>query len=362
MQGVSERLANRWPSIGAALDWRVQATPDAVGWLYPDAAEVWREVTWREFRDDVHVVAAGLLALGVRPGDSVAIAATTSLKWIVADFANGVAGFVTTTIYLNTRDEDVEYCATDSHTSVAFVEDAAFLRRFERNERLLASVRRVVVMNGGYDGPLAGVVTWEGLLERGRARLAKEPDAVRSLQAATGPDTLATIIYTSGTRGRPKGVELTHDNWCFLGASWSLRNIVDDTDLHLLWLPLAHAFGKALLLVTLYHNCPTAVDGRIDRLMHNLQVVKPTGVCGVPRIFEKVRAGVMTSAPPSSPKERLLRWAFAVGRETVTRQRTADRSARPTDSPTRSPTGWCSGNSRRCWADAYGSSSRGRRS
>lgn len=307
-------LEGRWASLGAALDWRADATPHDVGWKYPDADEAWQDLTWGEFRDQVHVVAAGLHALGVGPGDKVAIAATTSMKWVIADFANGVAGFVTTTIYLNTRDEDVEFCALDSDSRVAFVEDAAFLSRFESNPALLASVRRVVVMNGGYDGALAGVLTWDELLRRGRHHLARHPGVVRDLQAATGPDTLATIIYTSGTTGRPKGVELTHDNWCYLGTAWASRDIVTADDLHYLWLPLAHAFGKCLLLVTLHQNCPSAIDGRVDRLVANLKAVRPTAMCGVPRIFEKVRAGVLTAVPSTHVKARISRWAFAVGR------------------------------------------------
>lgn len=133
--------------------------------------------------------------------------------------------------------------------------------------------------------------------------------------ARTGPDHLATLIYTSGTTGTPKGVRLVHDCLTYEGAAVEAYDIIYRDDLQYLWLPLSHVFGKALLAIQLRIGFASAVEGDIDSLVENLGVVQPTFMCGAPRIFEKVRARVMTSAS-SGPKKRIVSWAFSVGRRT----------------------------------------------
>ena len=108
--------------------------------------------------------------------------------------------------------------------------------------------------------------------------------------AAVQPEHLATLIYTSGTTGRPKGVELPHRCWTYIGAGAEAIEILRRDDLQYLWLPLSHSFGKMLEAVQLQIGFPTAVDGRIDKIVENLAVVRPTFMAGPPRIFEKVHA------------------------------------------------------------------------
>jgi long-chain acyl-CoA synthetase len=158
------------------------------------------------------------------------------------------------------------------------------------------------------------VIGWSDLEKQGREYLEANPRAVDDVIAAIGPEDLATLIYTSGTTGRPKGVRLVQDCWTYEGAAIEAYDIIYPDDLQYLWLPLSHVFGKALIAIQLHIGFTTAVDGRIDKIVENLAVVQPTFMCGAPRIFEKVRARVMTTASHGL-KAKIFDWAFGVGRK-----------------------------------------------
>ena len=136
--------------------------------------------------------------------------------------------------------------------------------------------------------------------------------------AAVRPEHLATLIYTSGTTGRPKGVELPHRCWTYIGAAAEASASSRRDDLQYLWLPLSHSFGKMLEAVQLQIGFPTAVDGRLDRIVDNLAVVRPTFMAGPPRIFEKVHGKVVqTVEEEGGIKAPLFTWAFDVGGQVV---------------------------------------------
>ncbi len=132
--------------------------------------------------------------------------------------------------------------------------------------------------------------------------------------AAIEPESLATLIYTSGTTGKPKGVRLRHSSWTYEGAAIQAQQILDERDVQFLWLPMAHSFGKVLLSTQLACGFATAVDGRVDRIIDNLAVVKPTFMGAAPRIFEKAHSRIVTmQAAEGGAKEKIFNQAFAVG-------------------------------------------------
>jgi long-chain acyl-CoA synthetase len=152
------------------------------------------------------------------------------------------------------------------------------------------------------------------LAARGDAYLAEHPDVIRRTAEAIPADQLATLIYTSGTTGRPKGVRLLHRGWVYQGALIKEQGILDETDLQFLWLPMAHSFGKVLLSAQLACGFATAIDGRVDRIVDNLGVVKPTFMGAAPRIFEKAHARIVTmQAAEGGAKEKIFTKAFEVG-------------------------------------------------
>ena len=272
----------------------------------------WVSLSWSQTKDKVFELAAGLLALGVQPEDRVAIASNTRMEWILADLAIMCAAGATTTIYPSTQHEDVGYILADSQSKVVFAEDELQVGKVLDHLDELPQLITIVQLDGRVDHPK--VIGWADLEKRGREYLDANPTAVDDVIAAIGPEDLATLIYTSGTTGRPKGVRLVQDNWTYEGAAIEEYDIIYADDLQYLWLPLSHVFGKALIAIQLYIGFTTAVDGRIDKIVENLAVVKPTFMCGAPRIFEKVRARVMTTAS-HGVKAKIFDWAFGVGRK-----------------------------------------------
>jgi long-chain acyl-CoA synthetase len=306
-------LAGRAPSVAAMLLRQVEASGPREALRYRDG-DRWLSLTWQQVQARTFELAAGLLALGVGPEDRVAIASNTRLEWILADLAVMCAGGATTTVYPSTQHEDVSYILGDSQSKVVFAEDAGQVAKVLDHLADLPDLAVVVQIAGTVDHEK--VISWHALAERGRQHLAEHPSAVDEAIAAIEPEHLATLIYTSGTTGRPKGVRLVQDNWTYLGAAIEEYDIIEQHDLQYLWLPLSHVFGKALIAAQLQIGFATAVDGNIERIVDNLGVVQPTFMAGAPRIFEKVRAKVLTSAR-SGAKARIFDWAFAVGRRTT---------------------------------------------
>ena len=158
------------------------------------------------------------------------------------------------------------------------------------------------------------VLTLAELEQRGAALLAEQPSVVDDRIAACGPEDLATLVYTSGTTGKPKGVRLVHDNWVYEGKAVAALNILGPDDVQYLWLPLSHVLGKILSAVQLEFGFSTAVDGDLTKIVENLGVIKPTFMGGAPRIFEKVRAKVtLTAQGEGGLKAKIFDWAIGVG-------------------------------------------------
>jgi long-chain acyl-CoA synthetase len=141
---------------------------------------------------------------------------------------------------------------------------------------------------------------------------------IEKIVAGIRPDHLATLIYTSGTTGRPKGVELLHAGWCWEGVAQGELGLLLPEDLHYLWLPLSHSFGKTLICGVVHVGVPTYVDGRVDKLVDNLASIRPTLMCAAPRVFEKVYNRAVTSAQAGGgAKAKIFGWAVRTGRAKV---------------------------------------------
>lgn len=321
-----EVLGPQAQSVAHMLVERVEATPHHEAFTYPTAT-AWEAVTWQEFGSRVDLTAAGLLALGVGSEDRVGILSNTRYEWIVADMAIMRSGGATTTVYPTALPDEVAYVLSDSDTRVVFAEDAAQVERLTAVRDQLPDLRAVIAIDGGGDGDW--VMSLEDLADRGRAHLKEHPGAVDEATHAIRPDQLATLIYTSGTTGQPKGVELLHSNWTYEGAAIQSLGILTDKDLQYLWLPLSHSFGKVLLAAQLQVGFPTAVDGRIDKIVDNLALVKPTFMAGAPRIYEKVysRINQMQEAE-GGVKKMIFDWAVGVGRQHIEAQ-VAGKSVNP---------------------------------
>ena len=281
--------------------------------MFPEGKE-WRSLTWSETGSRVRAIASGLRALGLAEEERVAILAGTRLEWILADLGILCAGGATTTIYPSSTAEECTYILKDSQTTIVFAENDGQVKKLLEQRAELPTLKKVVVIEGSGDGDW--VVTLAQLEEQGRAFDTLHPEAYEKVISAVRTDSLATLIYTSGTTGKPKGVELTHDCWLYEAEGIDALGLIKAEHRQYLWLPLAHAFGKVLEVAQIRIGFCTAVDGRIDKLIENLAVVKPTFVAAVPRIFEKVYNKVVAGAKEAGGlKLKIFHWAFKVGRE-----------------------------------------------
>jgi long-chain acyl-CoA synthetase len=310
---ITAGIETRPPSVGAMFLDRVAATPDREAYRRP-VGDGWESTTWAQTGQRVQELTAGLLDLGVRPEERVAVISTTRVDWVHADFAVLCAGAATTTVYPSTNPEDVAYILADSGAVVAFAEDDVQIAKLRAHRDELPALRTIVTFDGTADGDW--VIGLEDLAERGRKQLDDDPDLVRRTVATIRPEHLATLIYTSGTTGRPKGVRLDQDCWVYEGVAVDALKLLTPDDVQYLWLPLSHAFGKVLLAAQLASGSSAAVDGRVDRIIDNLAVVSPTFMAAAPRIFEKVYGRVVTmAAEEGGARLKIFHWAIGVGRE-----------------------------------------------
>lgn len=324
MSDTQTLIETRPPSVATLFLERVAATPDAEAYRYPvppedgQGPDGWKSLTWGQAAERVYAIAAGLADLGVRPEERVAIAAETSVDWILADLGVLCAGAATTTVYPSTNAEETAFILADSGSRVLIAENAAQLAKARRRRAELPELAHVVVMTAddAVDEGDGWVLSLAELEKRGAARLEQHPTAVTDLVASIGRDQLATLIYTSGTTGRPKGVRLPHDAWSYMARAIEAVDLLDENDVQYLWLPLAHVFGKVLTAGHIALGHVTAVDGRVDRIVENLPVVRPTYMAAVPRIFEKVYNGVAAKAKAGGgAKYKIFQWAAGVARE-----------------------------------------------
>ena len=295
---------------------RVEASADKEAFRYPDE-NGWTSVTWKQAAERVEALAAGLLSLGVEPEDRIGIASTTRLEWILADLAILCAGAATTTVYPSTNAEDTAYILADSDSKIVFAEDDTQLKKLTERRAELPNLAKVVLIDGAADDDW--VITLDDLADQGAKYLAEHPSCLRTVAEQIPSDQLATLIYTSGTTGRPKGVRLRHEAWVYSGGVIADIGLLREDDLQLLLLPLARAFGKVLIATQLACGFASAIDGRVDKIVKNTGVVKPTFMGAAPRIFEKAYSKIITQQ--SGAKAVLFNSAFAVGKEVARRRR-----------------------------------------
>ena len=319
-------IDDRAPSIARLFRDRVAASGPQQAFQFfrspgGGAPEQLEHLTWDETRARVDALAAGLVALGLDLEDRVAIASTTRLEWALADLAIMTAGGATTTVYPSSNADDVAFIIGDSGSRVVFAEDAAQVAKLREFRSEIPQVVKVVTFDpasagsGEADDWVTGV---DDLAALGRDLLGREPTVLDDRVAALTPDHLATIIYTSGTTGRPKGVLLTHDCFTYVAAATHAQGDMGPDDLQFLWLPLSHVFGKAMLVLPMQVGFPTAIDGRIDRIVDNLAVIRPTFMGAAPRVFEKAYARVSSMfAAETGVKKALIDWSLGVGAKVV---------------------------------------------
>ena len=290
---------------------RIAATPDNTAFSYP-VGSGWKQVSWKQFGEQVRQVSMGLRAIGLQNEERVAILCHTRYEWVVADMGILGAAGATTTIYPSNLPEECEYIINDSSTRYVIVENDEQAAKLIAVRAKIPGVKQVINIDGktSSDG---WIISMNDLMEKGKS--ASQADWETVCKSVKNQD-IATLIYTSGTTGKPKGVILTQDCWVYEAESIEEMKLLVPDDVQFFWLPLAHSFGKVLEMAQLKIGFHTAIDGRVDKIVENLGHVKPTFVAAVPRIFEKVYNKVIEGAKKGGGlKYSIFKWSVEVGRE-----------------------------------------------
>jgi long-chain acyl-CoA synthetase len=281
----------------------------------------WRTRSWREHRERVAEAAVGLARLGVGRGDFVAIMATNRPEHVVADQAAVHAGATPSTFYFTLPAEQIRYCAGHCEAKVAVLEDRDMLKRWQEIREELPALRHLVVLEGAEDeSGNDGVLTWDQLVADGRQALAADPGAFERLRGGVLPEDAATLLYTSGTTGPPKGVLLTHHNLLYECAALNRLHGLPKGGSSVSYLPLAHIAERVLSIygpLTLRSHvwfCPDPAQA-----VEYVREARPTLFFGVPRVWEKVRAGINAklAAEENERRRKLAQGAVATGLEVV---------------------------------------------
>jgi long-chain acyl-CoA synthetase len=272
----------------------------------------WREIGWTEAAERVDDYANGLLALGFRKGDAVAIIGQTTLDWTLFDLALAQIGAIGVPIYANSSARDAAYILGHSESVAVLCEDAEQLAKVNEHRDELPRLEHALTF-----ADLAG------LAARGRAYATRHPNALTDALDALGEDDLFTIIYTSGTTGPPKGCMISNRNEYEMVRAGDDLGFTVEGDTMLLYLPLAHNFGRLMSLNGPYRGFTIALLPDPLQAAEALQEVRPTVFPSVPRVFEKVHTAVLARfAAETGAKRKLIDWALGVGRE-VSRRRQA---------------------------------------
>jgi long-chain acyl-CoA synthetase len=313
-------LKPKYRSIAQMFVARAAESASAEAFRYPvpsGSGDRWESLSWQQSLERVRSLACGLLSLGLDNEQRVGILCSTRVEWILADLAIMCAGGATTTVYPSSASEQCAFILADSETRYIFAEDASQVAKLRERKDELPGLQKVIVIDGEPDAQDGDwVITLDALAELGRAHHEANPGAFDERVESVQPEHLSTLIYTSGTTGKPKGVRLVHDCWTYEGEAMAEMNLLRPDDLQYLWLPLAHSFGKVLVAGQLRVGFPTAVDGRIPKLVDNLAVVRPTFMAAAPRIFEKVHSKVVQGAQGGGKlKAAIFNWSIGVGQQ-----------------------------------------------
>jgi long-chain acyl-CoA synthetase len=299
----------------------VQKWADMPAFSDRDDGGPWRTITWGEARQQVLELAAGLAALGLQPGERVALMLPNRVEHVLADLAAVHAGGVSVTFYSTLAADQIAYMAGDCDARIAVVDGAEELQRWQPALAGLPGLGKIIVRDPAACPAGDLFISWHDFTELGRARYAASPAAIDQLIRDLRPEQPVTLLYTSGTTGKPKGVIITHHSVLYeLMTATASGTLVP----HVRWvsyLPLAHIAERMFTIYLAIHSgghvhfCHVASTD----LVRTVSDVRPTSFFGVPRVWEKVQAGIQAVlAMETDPAKRAaIETAMRTGRRYV---------------------------------------------
>ncbi len=284
------------------------------------AGDGWQSLTWSQVRQQVLEVAAGFAVLGLAPGERVALMLPNRSEHVLADLGAVHAGGLGVTLYATLAPAQIAYVAADCDARIAVLDGAAELARWRPILEQLPGLKKIIVRDPAVCPAGDRYMTWADFAALGRERFAAEPGQVIARVAAIKPGDPLALLYTSGTTGNPKGVVLTHRNILYEVAAADMGGIVIPRVRWVSYLPLAHIAERmfsiymAIEAVGHVHFCPDATQ-----LVRVIGKVRPTAFFGVPRVWEKIKAGiqVLLTTEQDEGKRAAVQQAMETGRRYV---------------------------------------------
>ncbi|HDZ22932.1 MAG TPA: long-chain fatty acid--CoA ligase [Desulfobacteraceae bacterium] len=302
---------------------RVEKYKDRVA-LRKKELGLWNKITWRQYGEMVRRVGIGLVALGLKPKDRVAIIGDSRPEWLYADLGNLSVNGVSVGVYTTCSSEEVKYHLSHSEARFFFVEDEEQLDKALEIREQLPNLEKIIVMDmkglRHFNDPM--VISFDELLEKGREIDEKDPALFKQRVEKTRPQDIATFVYTSGTTGPPKAAMLSHFNVLSNSNSFAKHVPAFDTDVILSYLPLCHIGERTM---SVYHAINMGFTVFFaespDTVPENLREVSPTFFFGVPRIWEKFHSAINIGVQNATWfKRQSYRLAMKVG-ETAARKK-----------------------------------------
>lgn len=299
------------PSLIHWLRHNATQRPDDVALRFKESG-TWHDISWDGYLRRSLTAGAGLKALGLEPGDMVAIVSTNRVEWLVGDLGAQAVGCVTVPIYPSSIGEAVAYILGHCKAKAVFVEDAGQARKIQEHRGQLPALQHVIAFEPDGIANVEGLLSWDDLLEAGRGGR----EAAEAGLDALDPAAMATIIYTSGTTGPPKGAMISHGNMMAMAESLADAMGAEGGDSSLSFLPLSHVAERLQGQIMAVRVGYTVNMGEgLEKVAQNLVEVEPTILVCVPRLWEKYFARIqslMEDAPPL--RKKLFEWATDVGK------------------------------------------------
>ncbi len=304
----------RGDTIAHRLAERIKKSAAKVA-FYSKKGGKWEPATWGEHGIAIREVSIGLRTLGIEPGDRVAIFGNTRIEWIQADQAILGLGGVSVPIYQSNLPAAAAFIIQNSEAKAIFVENAETLNKIIQVKGECPTLKYVISMDNSAAGKGDGFLVWDEMHVRGREFMQKNVDAYEKGLASVKAESLATIVYTSGTTGNPKGVMLSHSN--FTAELDAIENCfkTTDADTVLSFLPLAHIFGRVEAFAGIQIGWTVYFAEAIEKIADNLVEARPTLMFSVPRIYERVYSKIQAGLAESAVKKALFNWAVPIGLE-----------------------------------------------
>ena len=300
----------KFKNIPDLFRWRVEQTPERDAFLFK-RGEVWTRMRWDEVWRKAKALASALIESGFEKGDKACIWSYTRPEWIICDLAIQLAGGISVPIYQTLPIDQAGYIINDSEATFVFAEDEDKVQKLKDAREQIPRVKKVISFPKIDEDDF--VVSLERFEGEGEEKISKNEGRIDDVIKNTDLDDIATLVYTSGTTGVPKGVIQTHLNHLSMVEMLASIGDLKEDDNLFLFLPLAHSFARAIEMIHPRIGFLLSFAESIEKVVDNLAEVKPTVFPSVPRIFEKVHSAVLGQA--KGIKKKIIDWALNVGRE-----------------------------------------------